>query len=188
MGIHRKSEGSGAVLALDLGTYLGWAMRLPDGTLKSGETAFTKQTHDREGTRLWRFMQWLLGEIRNKGVDWVFFENVEFQSTQKQTRLWSGWLTCVLLAAEFEKIGVRGFGVSTIKLTASGQGNAGKARMQAASKSLFGLDRLPRENEADALCTLFTGELWLKGKLALSEKQKPKLRSRKSRSAQSNLL
>ena len=169
----------GAVLALDLGTYCGWARRDVDGSVQYGEQPFKKQAYDSEGKRIWRFMQWLRLQISTNNVQFLAFEDVQFQSTQAQTRLWSGWLTVTLLTAEYARIPCKGFPVGTVKLTASGNGHAGKKRMQYAAMSIYNLDTLPGEDEADALCVLRTAELWRSGKLVMAEKKKKPRKSKK---------
>jgi len=138
---------------------------------------------DTEGKRLWRFIMWLRSEVKQRNVGFLTYEDVRFQSTQAQTRLWSGWLTCVLLVGEFEKIPVKGFATNTVKLTASG-----KKRMQYAAKSLFNTKILPEENEADALCTLYTAELWADGKLLVDVPKKSRRQTSKKKDPQGVLL
>lgn len=180
----------GAVLALDLGTYCGWAVRREDNSIDSGEQTFTREANESEGKRIYRFFNWLRRKVREERVGFIAYENVLFQSTQAQTRLWSGWMTCVLLVAEFERTGCKGFGTNVVKLTASNYGAAGKQRMVAAANRLYdlNLNREHDENEADAFCTLYTAEQWIVGRLKEPEKKRKRRPSKRKKSAQSEMF
>ena len=49
----------GAILALDLGTTTGWALRAPDGLITSGTVSFRPSRYDGGGMRYLRFTNWL---------------------------------------------------------------------------------------------------------------------------------
>ena len=49
----------GAILALDLGTTAGWALRSPDGRINSGTVSFRPSRYDGGGIRYLRFRGWL---------------------------------------------------------------------------------------------------------------------------------
>lgn len=180
----------GALLALDLGTYCGWAVRRTDNSIVSGEQSFPRQANESEGKRLYRFFNWMRRKVREEQVGFIAYENVQFQSTQAQTRLWSGWLTCVLLVSEFERAGCKGFGTGVVKLTASNYGHAGKQRMVEAANRLYdlNLNHEFNENEADALCTLYTAEQWIVGRLREPEKKSKSRPSKKKKSPQSEMF
>jgi Holliday junction resolvasome RuvABC endonuclease subunit len=169
---------TGAVLALDLGTHCGFALRKESRVVKSGENTFDKKKDDDDGERLFRYLQWLRYEVRSNNVKLITYEEVNFVSSQLQHRLWCGWMTSTLLVAKIEKVAVRGFATNVVKLAASGHGAAGKPRMMAAAKSHFGLGVLPEENEADALCVLYTTERWNEGSLVIPEKKKKPRKSK----------
>ena len=48
-----------AILALDLGSVTGWALRMGDGTVRSGSQTFKPDRFDGGGMRFLRFRQWL---------------------------------------------------------------------------------------------------------------------------------
>lgn len=179
----------GAVLALDLGTYCGWAIRRIDKSIDFGEQAFPRKPGEAEGLRLYRFFNFLRRKVRDEQVGFISFEDVLFQSTQAQTRLWSGWMTSVLLVSQIEKIGCKGFATNVVKLTASNYGNAGKKRMTAAARSLYDVKLYDGDdNVADALCTLYTAEQWIIGRLKIPEKKPKRRPSKKTKNPQPELL
>ena len=47
------------MLALDLGTTTGWALRAPDGLITSGTVSFRPSRYDGGGMRYLRFTNWL---------------------------------------------------------------------------------------------------------------------------------
>jgi len=57
-----------AILALDLGTHTGWALRGRDGTVTSGTTHFTPQRFEGGGMRYLRFKRWLTELNLNAGA------------------------------------------------------------------------------------------------------------------------
>ena len=48
-----------AIVALDLGTTTGWALRAPDGLITSGTVSFRPSRYDGGGMRYVRFRAWL---------------------------------------------------------------------------------------------------------------------------------
>ena len=67
----------GAILALDLGTQTGWAVRSRDGVITSGTVSFKTDRFSGGGMRYLRFASWL--EELDKlvgGVSEVYFEEV----------------------------------------------------------------------------------------------------------------
>ncbi|NBS40862.1 MAG: hypothetical protein EBS73_16740 [Betaproteobacteria bacterium] len=65
------------ILALDLGTTTGWALRLGDASLNHGFVHFKPQRFEGGGMRYLRFKRWL-GEIRLVAgeINGVYFEEV----------------------------------------------------------------------------------------------------------------
>ena len=54
-----STSSGGAVLALDLGTTTGWALRTPEGLITSGIARFRPGRYDGGGMRYLRFANWL---------------------------------------------------------------------------------------------------------------------------------
>jgi hypothetical protein len=65
------------ILALDLGTTTGWALRGSDGHITSGSESFRPQRFEGGGMRFLRFKRWLT-EIKQScdGIDCLHFEEV----------------------------------------------------------------------------------------------------------------
>ena len=65
------------ILALDLGTTTGWALRGSDGHITSGSESFRPQRFEGGGMRFLRFKRWLT-EIKQScdGIDALHFEEV----------------------------------------------------------------------------------------------------------------
>ena len=66
------------ILALDLGTTTGWALRDPAGSITHGFASFKPQRFEGGGMRFLRFKRWLT-EIKattEQGIDAVYFEEV----------------------------------------------------------------------------------------------------------------
>lgn len=63
------------ILALDLGTTTGWALRNRDGSVVSGSENFRPRRFEGGGMRYLRFGRWL-DELKAGGIDEVHFEEV----------------------------------------------------------------------------------------------------------------
>ena len=65
------------MLALDLGTTTGWALRAPDGLITSGTVSFRPGRFDGGGMRYLRFTNWLTEMDRLSGpIAAIWFEEV----------------------------------------------------------------------------------------------------------------
>jgi hypothetical protein len=137
------------ILALDLGTTTGWALR-ENGQVSSGSVSFKPAHFDSGHSRYTRFRRWL-GTKGNCAVDEVIFEAVRRQTAQSPPKLWrlhgdpQTW--CV------QEHSFEGVPVGTIKKFATGNGNAPKSAMVAAMEER---GHKPKDdNEADALALLY---------------------------------
>ncbi|BAE49163.1 crossover junction endodeoxyribonuclease RuvC [Paramagnetospirillum magneticum] len=147
------ADASGAVLALDLGTTTGWAMRLADGATVSGTMEFRPGRFEGGGMRYLRFRSWLdhlLGGA--KGISAVYFEEVRRHAGTDAAHIFGGFLAHLTAWCELNHIPYQGVPVGTIKRHATGKGNAGKDAVIAAMKARgFNPED---DNEADALAIL----------------------------------
>ena len=68
------------LLALDLGTTTGWALRTPDRRIVSGAQSFKPQRFEGGGMRFLRFVRWL-DELQtlSGGLQHLVFEEVRFR-------------------------------------------------------------------------------------------------------------
>lgn len=145
-----------AILALDLGTTTGWALRNRDGIIISGSQSFKPQRYEGGGMRYLRFYRWL-SEVAKPGdspaVDRVAFEEVRRHAGVDAAHAYGGFLSHLGSFCEEHGIPYQGIPVGSIKRHATGKGNAGKAEMIAAVKAK-GHSPVD-DNEADAIALLY---------------------------------
>ncbi len=139
-----------AILALDLGTSTGWALRRADGVIVSGTTSFKPGRYEGAGMRFLRFAQWL---DSLDAPDAIYFEEVRRHRGVDAAHCYGGLLATLTAWCEGRGIPYAGVPVGTIKAHATGKGNASKDAMIAAmqAKGFNPGD----DNEADALAILF---------------------------------
>lgn len=142
-----------AVLALDLGTITGWALRGHDGSITSGTMAFRPSRFEGGGMRYLRFRGWL-GEIArlSGGLARIVFEEVRAHAGTDAAHIYGGFLAHLSAWCEERGIAYEGVPVATIKRYATGKGNAHKAAIVAAmqARGFAPTD----DNEADAIALL----------------------------------
>ncbi len=141
------------ILALDLGTTTGWALRDNDDHITSGTEHFKPQRFEGGGMRYLRFKRWLT-DIKQcaDGLDWVVFEEVRRHAGVDAAHAYGGFMAHLTAWCEQHNIPYQGVPVGTIKKHATGKGNAGKAEMIAAAKAR-GITPVD-DNHADALALL----------------------------------
>jgi hypothetical protein len=141
------------ILALDLGTKTGWAMRLVDGTVVSGTMEFKSGRYEGGGMRFLRFRSWLDNlEAGAKTIDLIHFEEVRRHAGTDAAHIYGGFLAHLAAWCETRQIPYQGVPVGTIKRHATGKGNAGKDAVIAAMQALG--HQPADDNEADALAIL----------------------------------
>ena len=142
-----------AILALDLGTTTGCAMRCPDGVVISGAASFRPSRYDGGGMRYLRFRGWL-DELRRYagGIAPIHFEEVRRHAGVDAAHIYGGFLATLTGWCEHRAIPYQGVPVGTIKKFIAGKGNAGKAEVIAAvrARGFAPAD----DNEADAIAIL----------------------------------
>ncbi|AUM00549.1 hypothetical protein B4966_10520 [Rhodocyclaceae bacterium] len=141
------------ILALDLGTTTGWALRSRDGHITSGSESFRPQRFEGGGMRFLRFKRWLT-EIKSHtdGIGALYFEEVRRHVSTDAAHAYGGFLATLTAWCEHHGIPYQGVPVGTIKKHATGRGNAGKDAVMAAVR---GRGHQPADdNEADALALL----------------------------------
>lgn len=162
------------VLALDLATSTGWALRDSSGQVTSGVQTFDLRRGESAGMRFLRFRAWLreimalaysrdLGRAaREKGV--VAFEQAHHRGGHA-TSLAVGLVTVVLEESASQGWETTSVHTATLKKHATGRGNASKGEMIGAAVRRWHSVRPFRlqftatseccdEDEADALCVL----------------------------------
>ena len=141
------------VLALDLGTTTGWALRGSDDHITSGIMTFRPSRFEGGGMRYLRFNGWLKEVARLGGpIDRIVFEEVRRHIGTDAAHVFGGLLATMTAWAELNTIPYEGVPVGTIKRFATGKGNADKAAMVAAVRAR-GFNPVD-DNEADAIALL----------------------------------
>ena len=142
------------ILALDLGTTTGWALRDQAGSIAHGFVSFKPQRFEGGGMRFLRFKRWLT-EIKattEHGIDAVYFEEVRRHLGVDAAHVYGGLMATLTSWCEHHQIPYQGVPVGTIKKHATGKGNASKDQMIGAVR-LRG--HAPADdNEADAIALL----------------------------------
>nr|WP_281719957.1 hypothetical protein [Nitrosomonas nitrosa] len=149
-GGNKKKVGN-KILALDLGTNTGWAIKQQDGTVTSGTQNFKPGRFEGGGMRFLRFKRWL-SEINNSvdGIDSVYFEEVRRHLGVDAAHAYGGFMAHLTAWCEHHNIPYQGVPVGTIKRYATGKGNAKKNDMMDKVRS-WGYKPCD-DNEADAIC------------------------------------
>ena len=144
------------ILALDLGTTAGWALRAAEGQIAHGFVSFKSQRFEGGGMRYLRFRRWLT-EMKAtvaspQSIDAVYFEEVRRHLGVDAAHVFGGLLATLTAWCEHHQIPYQGVPVGTIKHHATGRGNAGKQEVIAAMRALG--HPVTDDNEADALAIL----------------------------------
>jgi Holliday junction resolvasome RuvABC endonuclease subunit len=137
------------ILALDLGTKTGWAVRLDDGDVISGAQSFKTPRVDGAGMCFLRFRRWLSAVFKQMKFSEVYFEEVRRHAGTSAAHAYGGYKAHLTAWCEEMMIPYQSVPVGTIKLFATGKGNASKEMMiDAAVRCGFSVDN---DDEADAL-------------------------------------
>ncbi len=157
------SEGpkdDGSLLALDLGTRTGWAVRTPEGRITSGTESFRPGRFEGGGMRYLRFRRWLENLKAAVGpIEAIYFEEVRRHVGVDAAHAYGGFLGQLTAWCEHQRIPYQGVPVGTIKKHATGRGNAAKREVIAAVQAR-GFQPTD-DNEADAIALL----LWVMAQL-----------------------
>lgn len=141
------------ILALDLGTRTGWAMR-QNGITVSGFVDFKNGRFEGGGMRYLRFKQWLNSTYSASGdIGAVYFEEVRRHVGTDAAHVYGGFMGQLTAWCESRKIPYQGVPVGTIKKHATNSGNASKDLMIDAAKKIAQYS-VEDDNEADAICLL----------------------------------
>jgi hypothetical protein len=147
------STPSGAILALDLATITGWALRTADGQILSATVSFKPSRYDGGGIRYLRFRAWLDSMAQNAGrIGVVHYEEIRRHLSTDAAHVHGGLLATLTAWCEQQSIPYQGVPVGTIKRFIAGKGNADKqAVIEAVRARGF---RPADDNEADAIAIL----------------------------------
>lgn len=141
------------VLALDLGTTTGWALRPRNGEIAHGFVILKPQRFEGGGMRYLRFKRWL-SEVQSMASDihTVYFEEVRAHVGVDAAHVYGGLMATLTTWCEHHNVPYQGVPVGTIKKHATGKGNAGKDEVVAAMRAKG--HPVTDDNEADALALL----------------------------------
>ena len=139
------------ILALDLGTTMGWALRNA-GVIQHGFISFKGHRYEGGGMRYLRFGRWLSEVAASAEVSAVYFEEVRRHAGVDAAHVYGGLLATLTAWCESRDIPYQGVPVGTIKKHATGKGNASKEQVIAAMRALG--HPVADDNEADALALL----------------------------------
>jgi Holliday junction resolvasome RuvABC endonuclease subunit len=144
---------STCVLALDLGTTTGWALRPRVGNTAHGFVSFKTQRFEGGGMRYLRFKRWLT-EMKTLASDIhaVYFEEVRRHAGVDAAHVYGGLMATLTTWCEHHNIPYQGVPVGTIKKHATGKGNASKDDVIATMRAMG--HAVTDDNEADALAIL----------------------------------
>ena len=141
------------LLALDLGTTTGWAIRTDDGRITSGTVSFRPSRYDGGGIRYLRFRGWLDQLAVERALpEAVYFEEVRRHAATDAAHIYGGLLATLTSWCEERGLAYQGVPVGTIKRHVTGKGNADKQAVIAAVRAR-GFSPTD-DNEADAIAIL----------------------------------
>lgn len=141
------------ILAIDLGTTTGWALKTRDGNIRSGSTACAPQSGEGRGQRWLRFRA-MLSQFNDTAGDIqaVYFEDVKNHKGVMAAHVYGGLLAHLETWCELRRVVLKPVGVGMVKKNWTGAGNAKKPDMIAVAKAK-GFNPID-DNEADALAIL----------------------------------
>ena len=142
-----------SILALDLGSTTGWALRTARFRILHGTAEFRPSRYEGGGMRYLRFGKWLDQTLEvTGGIDVIHYEEVRRHAGTDASHVYGGLLATLTSWCEAHGIPYQGVPVGTWKKYACGKGNASKHDVIAAMREL-GFDPSD-DNEADALAIL----------------------------------
>lgn len=143
------------VLALDMATKLGWAVRSVDGGIAYGTQNFTPKGLEGGGMRWLRFRNWVAEIVKVSKPDVIYFEEVvgfPRKNMGRDAAIYYGFSSHLSEYCEVSNIPYKGVGVGKIKKFITGRGNASKVDVIAAIKKLG--YNVSDDNQADAIALL----------------------------------
>jgi hypothetical protein len=142
-----------SILALDLGTSMGWAVRTARCRILHGTAEFRPSRYEGGGMRYLRFGKWLDQTLEvTGGIDAVYFEEVRRHIGTDAAHVHGGLLATLTAWCEQHSLPYQGVPVGTWKKHACGKGNADKQAVIAAMRAR-GFEPAD-DNEADAIAIL----------------------------------
>lgn len=141
------------ILALDLGTTMGWAMRLPNGTIRSGVQKLAGGKNHGIGRRYLNLRRWLAAAQCGAAIGAVFYEEVRGHRGTRAAQVYGGMEATLTAWCEEQGIAYTGVPVTTLKKDVAGHGRAEKEAVRVAV-GMLGMPMPHDLNESDALSVL----------------------------------
>jgi hypothetical protein len=142
-----------SILALDLGSTTGWAVRPARCRILHGTAEFRPSRYEGGGMRYLRFGKWLEQTLDvTGGIDAVYFEEVRRHAGTDAAHVHGGLLATLTAWCEGHGIPYQGVPIGTWKRHVCGKGNASKDEVIAAMRER-GFEPSD-DNEADAIAIL----------------------------------
>lgn len=147
------SAGARCILALDLGTQLGWSTRDVNGNVRHGSISFHARKTDGPGQRWLRFAAHLSALKRELGeIHVAYYEDVKRHVGTQAAHAYGAFEAQLQVFCDVNRIRLESIGVGQIKKSWTGRGNADKEAMVAeARRRGF---RPVDDNAADSLAIL----------------------------------
>lgn len=141
------------ILALDLATKCGWAVKEDGRKAKHGTATFENRKWDGAGIRFVKFNKFLHDILAEHKPDLVVFEGVRRHRGTDAAHVYGGFMATLQAVCESNSIPYTAYGVTEVKKFWTGQGYADKNTMVkvARDKGYNPED----DNAADALAVLF---------------------------------
>jgi len=155
------------ILALDLGTSCGWAVRDSSGDLHSGCWAIDDKKYP---TRWQAFWYRLIDVNTAYGELEIVFEDVTFTMPGRPNHVYSGLRAILEFYTGARKIRLRRWHVGQIKKCLTGKGDAKKDLMLSAAQARWPEQNVRNHDQVDALAILYCHEC---GGLPLLATSKP---------------
>ncbi|WP_238925112.1 hypothetical protein [Achromobacter insuavis] len=140
------------ILALDLGTKLGWALQRRGRPITHGTESFAPRKSWSPGQRWQRFRTFLHEVVAHNNVHVIAYEDVKRHAGTDAAHAYGAFLALTELVADSHRVRLVPVGVGTIKKHWTGKGNADKAAMEAQARARG--FRPESDNDADALAIL----------------------------------
>ena len=141
------------ILALDLGTKTGFALRADSvGSTLSGTWNFATQRHEDAGMRFVRFRERLEHMRKSNGVKTIYFEEVRRHIGTSAAHIYGGFVAMLKAFCVDNGVSYQSVPVGEIKKFWTGKGNAKKDAMMAEARKR-GFEPAD-DNEADAIALL----------------------------------
>ena len=151
--VAKASPSIPSILALDLGSTTGWAVRNSRCRILHGTAEFRPTRFEGGGMRYLRFGKWLDQTLDiTGGIDAVYFEEVRRHAGTDAALVFGGLLATLTAWCEEHSIPYQGVPVGTWKRHACGKSNASKQEVIAAMRER-GFEPAD-DNEADAIAIL----------------------------------